>query len=165
MKLRVTQFHCPQKLPEIQASDWCHIRVVIVYVCLLWGQPIRGLLFGGKLGESGIAVTLYRTKPPITSNFSYESSRVKSLQALPIKISKDSKSRVKTNGKPLHHTFLWKPLKTSKGLESTWKVARVDLSGSQFICNCQNLQTWTVYLNGLSSQDYEVFCPSHHKCH
>ena len=140
-----------------QGSCYCASRVV--------GPTNQRPVFLGKLGKSGIAVTLYHTKPPITSNFSYESSRVKSLQALPIKISKDSKSRVKTNGKPLHHTYLWKPLKTSKGLESTWKVARVDLSGSQFICNCQNLQTWTVYLNGLSSQDYEVFCPSHHKCH
>ena len=76
-------------------------------------------VFLGELGKSGIAVTLYHTKSPITSNFSDESFRVKSLRALLIKISKDSISRVKTNGKPLHHTFLRKPLKKSKGLEST----------------------------------------------
>ena len=72
--------------------------------------PVRATnqrpVFLGELGESGIAVILYHTEPPITSNFSDESSRVKSLHALLKKISRDSKSWVKTNGKPLHHTFL-----------------------------------------------------------
>ena len=39
----------PQNPPKIEASDWCHKGVVIVYICLLWGQPIRRLHFGGKL--------------------------------------------------------------------------------------------------------------------
>ena len=37
-------------VPKIQISDWCHKGVVIVYDCLPWGQPIRGLDSGEFLG-------------------------------------------------------------------------------------------------------------------
>ena len=36
--------------PKIQASDWCNKGVVIVYYCLHWDQPIRGLDFWGFRG-------------------------------------------------------------------------------------------------------------------
>ena len=52
----------------------------IVYVCLLWGQPIRGLLFGWNLDESGIAVTFYTLNLPSLQIFSIWSSLVKPLR-------------------------------------------------------------------------------------
>ena len=64
----------PQNPPKMEASDWCHKGVVIVYICLLCGQPIRGLHFGGKLDESGIAVTLYTLNLPSLQIFSVWSS-------------------------------------------------------------------------------------------
>ena len=57
------QFYCPQKLPRIQASDWCHRGVVIVYYCSPWGQPIRGLDSGEFLG------TMELLSSPPTPNF------------------------------------------------------------------------------------------------
>ena len=77
--MRVTQFLFPPKSPKIQSSDWCHKRVVIVFICLLWGQPITGLDSGEFWGQWNCCHHLH-TKPPITSIFSVWSSLVKPLQ-------------------------------------------------------------------------------------
>ena len=59
MNQTVTQFHCPQKLPKIQASDWCLERLVIVYNSLPLGPTNQRLGFWGGFGDNGIAGTLY----------------------------------------------------------------------------------------------------------
>ena len=50
---RWQQFHCPQKLPRIQASDWLAPQEANVNNNNSLVAPIRGLLFGGKIGGKG----------------------------------------------------------------------------------------------------------------
>ena len=45
------QFHCHQKLPRIQASDWLAPQEANINNNNSLLAPIRGLLFGGKLDE------------------------------------------------------------------------------------------------------------------
>ena len=58
------QFHCPQKLPRIQASDWLAPQEANINNNNSLVAPIRGLLFGRKLEER----SCHHPAPHQTSN-------------------------------------------------------------------------------------------------